>query len=99
VHTTIANAATLFDLSSVTVEVPFDNVEIYADPLLGKVFYNLLENAVRHGQHTSVIRFSYRDNGDSLTIVCEDNGVGIEGEAKKHLFKRGYGKIPDTGCS
>jgi PAS domain S-box-containing protein len=97
VHDTIATAATLLDLSSVTIQIPFSNIEIYADPLLGKVFYNLLENAVRHGHNTSVVQFSFRDNGDTLTIVCEDNGGGIDRETKKHLFKRGYGKNTGFG--
>ncbi len=97
VHDTIATAATSLDLSSVNVQIPVSNIEIYADPLLSKVFYNLLENSVRHGQHTSLIQFSYRDNEDTLTIICEDNGEGIDQETKKHLFKRGYGKHTGYG--
>ncbi|HWS21229.1 MAG TPA: PAS domain S-box protein [Methanoregula sp.] len=97
VHDTIAAAATLLDLSSVTVQIPSSNIEIYADPLLGKVFYNLLENAVRHGHATSVVQFSFHENGDTLMIVCEDNGGGIDKETKKHLFKRGYGKNTGFG--
>jgi len=97
VHDTVATAAALLDLSSVTIQIPFSNLEIYADPLLGKVFYNLLENAVRHGHNTSLIQFSFHDNGDTLAIVCEDNGGGIDKETKKHLFKRGYGKNTGFG--
>ena len=97
VHNTIAHAATLLDLSSVDIQIPFSNIEIYADPLLGKVFYNLLENAVRHGHATSIVQFSFHDNGDTLTMVCEDNGGGIDRETKKHLFKRGYGKNTGFG--
>jgi len=97
VHDTIATAATMLDLSSVDIQIPFSNIEIYADPLLGKVFYNLLENAVRHGHNTSVVQFSFHDNGDTLTIVSEDNGGGIDKETKKHLFKRGYGKNTGFG--
>ncbi len=97
VHDTITAAATLLDLSSVTVQIPSSNIEIYADPLLGKVFYNLLENAVRHGHATSVVQFSFQETGDTLMIVCEDNGGGIDKETKKHLFKRGYGKNTGFG--
>ena len=97
VHDTITSAAAGLDLSSVNVQIAFGDIEIYADPLLGKVFYNLLENAVRHGHQTSLIQFSYRDNGDEMTIICEDNGGGIERETKKHLFKRGYGKNTGYG--
>ncbi len=97
VHDTITNAASSLDLTSVNVQIPFQNIEIYADPLLGKVFYNLMENSVRHGQHISIIRFSFRDNEDTLTIICEDDGVGIDLEMKKNLFKRGYGKNTGYG--
>jgi PAS domain S-box-containing protein len=97
VRVTIENAAASLDMSSVDVQISFSNIEIYADPLIGKVFYNLLENAVRHGQHTSLIRFSFRDDEDALTIICEDNGEGIDRETKKHLFKRGYGKNTGYG--
>jgi signal transduction histidine kinase len=92
VHDTVVTAANLLDLSMVDIQIHFSDIEIYADPLSGKVFYNLLENAVRHGEMTSVIKFSSRENGDKLIIICEDNGIGIDVETKKYLFGRGYGK-------
>ena len=97
VQDTIVNVESQLDLSSVSVQIHFSNVEIFADPLLGKVFYNLMENAVRHGQNTSSIQFSARENGKNLTIICEDNGGGIDSETKKHLFQRGYGKHTGYG--
>ncbi|MCX6690132.1 MAG: PAS domain S-box protein, partial [Methanoregula sp.] len=72
-------------------------VEIYADPLLAKVFYNLLENAIRHGEHVSTVRFFCQKSEDDLTLVCEDNGIGIDAESKKHLFKQGFGKHTGFG--
>jgi PAS domain S-box-containing protein len=92
IHDMIISAANLLDMSLVDLQVNLNDIEIYADPLSGKVFYNLLENAIGHGEKTSMIRFSARENGDKLTIICEDNGVGIDAETKKHLFVRGYGK-------
>jgi len=66
--------------------------EIYADPLIAKVFFNLVDNAVRHGGSVTTIRFSLASrNGDS-TIVCEDDGTGIAPEMKKKLFRKGFGK-------
>jgi len=92
VQDTIVTACNLLDLSLVDIQIHFSDIEIYSDPLSGKVFYNLLENALRHGEKTSMIRFSCRESGDKLTLICEDNGVGIDAETKKHLFMRGYGK-------
>ena len=68
-------------------------VEIYADPLSEKVFYNLLENALRHGGHLTSIRISAREQaGGDLVLVFEDNGVGIAAEEKERIFSRFYGK-------
>ena len=39
--------------------------EIYADPLIQKVFFNLIDNAMRHGEHISTIRF-FRPTADGL---------------------------------
>jgi PAS domain S-box-containing protein len=77
--------------------VDIDPVEIYADPLLLKVFYNLLENAIRHGEHVSTVRFFCYKSDDGLTLVCEDDGAGVDAESKKHLFRRGYGKHTGYG--
>ena len=84
-------------------ECPYDllidpsAVEIYADPLLLKVFYNLLENAIRHGENVSTVHFSSRESEDELILVYEDNGVGVDAESKKHLFQRGFGKHTGYG--
>jgi PAS domain S-box-containing protein len=92
VHDAIAKAAGQLDLGHVSLQIDFTDIEIYADTLLGKVFYNLLENAETHGEKTTSIRFSFRRSGTKLIIICEDNGIGIDSETKKHLFERGYGK-------
>lgn len=88
----IKKASDMLDLSHVSLQVRFTDIEVYADPLLGKVFYNLMENAVTHGESTSTIVVSACQSGSKLTIIFEDNGVGIDSESKKHLFERGYGK-------
>ena len=97
VHDTIVSIEKLLDLSSVIIQIHFSNVEIYADSLLGKVFYNLIENAIRHGKNTRVIQFSSREDGGNLIISCEDDGGGIDKETKNHLFERGYGKNTGYG--
>jgi PAS domain S-box-containing protein len=86
----IDNAVCGLDLKNARVEKDLGNLEVIADYLLEKVFYNLVENSVRHGESITVIRFSYRKEGDDLIILCEDDGVGIPEVAKERIFKREY---------
>ena len=79
------------------IQVDTGPLEIYADPLLNKVFYNLLENAVRHGEKVSRIHFFTRDSDAGLVLVYEDNGVGIDEKVKKNLFRQGFGKHTGFG--
>ncbi|WP_440951335.1 GAF domain-containing protein [Methanosphaerula subterraneus] len=72
-------------------------VEVYADPMLEKALFNLLDNSIRHGQHVTAVRVSTSSKGEDLTIVWEDNGVGIPGDEKDQIFIRGYGKNTGLG--
>lgn len=71
--------------------------EVYADPLIVKVFYNLIDNAVRYGRKITTIRFSVQESGDDLTIVCEDDGDGIASGEKEKIFERGFGQNTGLG--
>jgi PAS domain S-box-containing protein len=87
---TIDHAVAGLDLKGIRIEKDLGAIEIFADFLLEKVFYNLAENSVRHGEKVTVIRFSYRKDGDELILLCEDDGIGIPEVAKERIFKREY---------
>ena len=71
--------------------------EIFADPLIVKVFFNLMDNAVRYGKKITTIRFSVEKSGEDQVIVCEDDGEGIAAEEKEKIFNRGFGKNTGLG--
>jgi len=71
--------------------------EVFADPLIVKAFFNLLDNSVRHGQRVTEIRVSTHTSGGDLVVVWEDNGVGIAMEEKEQIFERGFGKNTGLG--
>ena len=71
--------------------------EIFADPMFEKVFFNLLDNAVRHGERVTQIHVSSRPAGGNLVIAWEDNGVGIAADEKERIFDRGFGKNTGLG--
>ena len=81
----------------VNVSVNCEGVEVFADAMISKVFYNLIHNALRHGEHLTRITFSYQVSGNVLVIFCEDNGMGIELKEKENIFRKGFGKDSGLG--
>ena len=77
-------------------EIP-EKMEVFADPLIVKVFYNLMDNAVRHGGKITTIRFTVEDREGHSLIVCEDDGIGIPEEEKEKIFHHGFGKNTGLG--
>jgi len=72
--------------------------EMFADPLIQKVFYNLIDNALRYGgSDMAKIRFFSSEMDTGLILTCEDDGDGISGDDKKRLFERGFGKNTGLG--
>ncbi|MDO9323325.1 MAG: HAMP domain-containing sensor histidine kinase, partial [Methanoregula sp.] len=74
------------------------SLEVYADPMFEKVFFNLFDNAIKYGgAGLSSITISTRPSGNDLIIVVEDDGTGIATENKTRLFERGFGKNTGLG--
>jgi signal transduction histidine kinase len=93
----VDGVAEQLDLRGITFDNSLKGVEIFADPLIEKVFYNLIENSIRHGEHVTSIDFSYSEKDDETVISYRDNGVGISEEDKKKLFRKGFGKHTGLG--
>jgi len=85
------------DIRKIRFEAPADGLEIFADPLLERVFYNIVENAVEHGDRVSVVRLFSEELSDSLLIRIEDDGIGIPVHDKEMIFERGFGKNTGLG--
>jgi len=73
--------------------------EVFADPLIFKVFYNLMDNAARYGGKITTLRFSFEESGDGHVILYEDDGDGIPAEEKEKIFERGFGKNTGLGLA
>lgn len=66
-------------------EIPHET-EIFADPLIGKVFSNLVENAVKYGGKITTIKFCLQNKGADTIILCQDDGIGIPSGRKDKIF-------------
>jgi PAS domain S-box-containing protein len=93
VRTLIEKSAKEVNLGKITIvnDVP-PGTEIFSDPLISKVFLNLIQNAKVHGGDVTSIRFSVERREAVQAIICEDDGVGIPEEMKEKLFTKGFGK-------
>ena len=67
-------------------------LNVMADSLLRQLFYNLIDDTLKHGEKASQIRVYYKEGEDQLKLVYEDDGIGIPENEKEIIFKEGYGK-------
>jgi len=82
----------------IAISSALDEVEIFADPLLEKVFLNLIDNSRRHGERVKHISFSTMQYGQGdIAIVYEDDGIGVQESDKERIFKKGFGKNTGLG--
>jgi signal transduction histidine kinase len=93
----VSQAAEQLDHEGVTIDIRLGGIEIFADSMIRKVFYNLIDNALRHGDHVSRIAFSVQEDPGGLVIVCEDDGVGVPPQDKDKIFTKGFGRDSGLG--
>ncbi len=94
---TLSLAMATLDIHQINVTVNLAAVEVYADPLLEKVFYNLIENSLRHGERVTGIEIHTEYVSDGIDIIIQDNGAGIPEDAKERIFRREYFKNTGFG--
>jgi PAS domain S-box-containing protein len=97
VSAAVRQASSAFDLGAVKIISGDESLEIFADPLFERVFYNLIDNSARYGMNITKIWVHWRSRGDCLTLVYEDDGAGIPEGEKSQIFERGFGKNTGLG--
>jgi PAS domain S-box-containing protein len=88
----VNEAASFFsDLRGVKVANECHGLTVLADSLLRQLFYNLIDNSLKHGERPTRIRIHCeKTDGDQLKLVYEDDGIGISLDAKPKIFAGGY---------
>lgn len=99
-RTLVDIAARQATLGQITVKNDLPaGTEVFGDPLIIKVCYNLIDNALRYGGKITTIRFYVQEQGGDHIIVCEDDGEGVVTGQKGHIFDRGFGKNTGLGLA
>jgi PAS domain S-box-containing protein len=93
----VSKASEGMSKSGLDLQEQMPNMEILTDPLIVKVFHNLIDNALRHGKRATRMEFSARVEDGSLLIVVQDDGIGIDAKDKRRIFERGFGKHTGMG--
>jgi PAS domain S-box-containing protein len=98
VNRVISSVITRLPLRNIHVDAGDPDLELFADPLLEKVFYNLIDNALRYGgEQMTAIHVTNRDDKGDLVIMMEDDGNGISAGDKSQLFMKGFGRNTGLG--
>jgi signal transduction histidine kinase len=92
IHAIVEKCANEVHLGEIKIidEIP-DESELFADPMISKVFLNLIQNSKNHGESVTTIRFFLEERDTVRVIVCEDDGIGIPADMKEKLFTNGFG--------
>ncbi len=99
----VANVASLLKTGqTIAQHVQADNL-LWLDPsLLRKILVNLLSNAVKYSGENSLVQVRATCAANQLTLIVQDQGVGISVAEQAHLFERFFrarnvGYVPGTG--
>jgi PAS domain S-box-containing protein len=91
------SAASRVDGAGVNISVNVGSLNVYADIMLGKVFFNIFSNSVRHGGHVTLVKMYFEEKGGFGRIIIEDDGTGIPDENKEKIFEKGFGANTGLG--
>jgi PAS domain S-box-containing protein len=72
-------------------------LQVLADPMLIRVFHNLVEDSLLYGGGPMTITVDCMERDGGLVLSYEDDGVGIPHEEKQELFTKGFGKGTGLG--
>jgi PAS domain S-box-containing protein len=89
---------TLFPDSKIEIINNCRGLMVLADSLIKQLFYNLIDNTIKHGRKATTINVYYEHKDpNELELIFEDNGIGISTENKKQLYKAGFSTGSSTG--
>lgn len=94
----IEQARTAYPDAIITTDT-LPDVLVIGDEMLGSVFRNLLQNAIKHNdKEPPEVHVSTSEREDTILIRVADNGPGIADEQKETIFGRGEQGLESPGA-
>jgi PAS domain S-box-containing protein len=84
-------------LGAIKITNECQGLEVVADSLLNQLFYNFIDNSLKHGVKVTQIRLYKHANNDRVKLFYEDDGIGISEVNKSKLFEAGFTTGKGTG--
>jgi len=81
----------------ISFHVALNDLEVFADPLLEKVFTSLLDHSLSGRANVSRIALTSKANEQGMTILYEDDGPGVGCPDKERIFMKGAPLNPSRG--
>jgi PAS domain S-box-containing protein len=85
------------NLGSVKIVNECPGLVVAADLLLKQLFYNFIDNSVKHGEKVTQIRLHFTKDDNDVKLFYEDNGVGVPYVNKEKLFDAGFSTGKGSG--
>ncbi|WMW21537.1 PAS domain S-box protein [Methanolobus mangrovi] len=82
----LTSAMVPVDKALINIRIDVGDYLIFSDPMIGKVFYNLVNNVIKHSEATN-LTITTEEEENQLLVVFQDDGIGIMDKSK--LFKKG----------
>jgi signal transduction histidine kinase len=81
----------LLEEKGMTLEMDIEEVRFTGDPaFLEKVWENLLSNALKYTEIGGAIEIVLTEKPDHVTVIVQDNGIGIDEAVLGRIFDRFY---------
>ncbi|NLF87612.1 PAS domain S-box protein [Candidatus Bathyarchaeota archaeon] len=91
-------AVALFaNMGAVQVINEAQDLVVVADSLLRQIFYNLVDNTLKHGKGVTQIRVHYAKHQNLVKLYYEDNGGGVPVDDKQRIFAEHFTTNGGTG--
>lgn len=70
------------------IEIEDKSIEVLIDPLeMKRAISNIVDNGATHNPEGSVVKFSYKDSKDSISLIIADKGLDIKPEILEYIFE------------
>ena len=85
VRNTISSVIAIMEVDSLQMDIDVGSLELFCDPILGRMFSLLIENTIKKFHTSPKIHIWYKETTEGLTLFYQDNSAGIPLNQKESL--------------